>query len=66
MFVYIPRYEYKIEGTYGKGGTSKTSPGEIEVNFISKETTTARDGYILHPAFTFGTEQLSGNLGRKI
>jgi len=60
MFVYVPRYEYKIEGTYGKGGTSATEPGEIEVNFISKETTTASEGYRIHPAFTFGITELSG------
>ena len=64
MFVWIPRYEYKIEGQYGThtNGTAGTKelPGEIKVNFISKETTTASSGYHIHPAFTFGTEQLSG------
>ena len=37
MFVWIPRYEYKIDGTYGKNGTTATSPGEIEINFIDKD-----------------------------
>ena len=60
MFVYIPRYEYKIEGSYGKGGTSANLPGEIEVNFISKTTTTASDGYRIHPAFTFGDKEVAG------
>ena len=60
MFVYIPRYEYKIEGDYGKGGTSADLPGEIEVNFISKTTTTASDGYRIHPAFTFGDKEVAG------
>jgi len=64
MFVYIPRYEYKIEGEYGThvDGTAGTQelPGEIKVNFISKETTTASSTYRIHPAFIFGTEQLSG------
>jgi len=60
MFVWIPRYEYKISGTYGKGGTSAALPGEIEVNFISKTKTTATSGYRIHPAFTFGTTQLQG------
>jgi len=60
MFVYIPRYEYKIDGQYGKGGISAELPGEIEINFINKETTTASEGYHIHPAFTFGTEELSG------
>ena len=60
MFVYIPRYEYKIEGSYGKDGTSADLPGEIEVNFISKITTTASDGYRIHPAFTFGDKEVAG------
>jgi len=60
MFVYVPRYEYKIEGTYGKGGTTAATPGEIEVNFISKDKTTASSGYILHPAFNFGGTELNG------
>ena len=60
MFVWIPRYEYKISGTYGKNGTSATSPGEIEVNFISSSTTTATSGYTIHPAFNFGGTALSG------
>jgi len=64
MFVYVPRYEYKIDGQYGthSDGTEGTqnSPGEVEVNFISKEITTSSSGYILHPAFTFGTTELNG------
>jgi len=60
MLVYIPRYEYKIEGTYGKGGTSASLPGEIEINFISKATTKASEGYRVHPAFTFGDKNLNG------
>jgi len=60
MLVWIPRYEYKIAGTYGKGGTSTSSPGEIEINFISKNATTISSGYRVHPAFTFGSEELNG------
>ena len=60
IFVWIPRFEYKIEGEYGKGGTSKTSPGEIEINFISKTSNGSKEGYRLHPGFTFGNIQLSG------
>ncbi len=63
MFVWIPRYEYKIEGPYGKGGVSAESPGEIDVNFILKDTAykdANSSGYRVHPAFTFGTEELSG------
>ena len=60
MFVWIPRYEYKIEGIYGKGGTSKASPGEIEVNFINKKIKEATTDYRIHPAFNFGGEDISG------
>ena len=59
MLVYIPRYEYKIEGQYGKGGTEEL-PGEIEVKFINNSQTKADGDYILHPAFVFGDKQLSG------
>ena len=64
MFVYIPRYEYKIEGQYGThtDGTVGTAelPGEIKVNFVPKSRTTETSGYIMHPAFTFGSTQQSG------
>jgi len=64
MFVWIPRYEYKIDGTYGvytNGALGTASiPGKIDVNFIGIDRLTASDGYIIHPAFTFGTQQLSG------
>ena len=60
MFVYIPRYEYKIEGEYGKGGTSSALPGEIEVIFVSKSQKEPTSGYTIHPAFTFGEKELDG------
>ncbi len=60
MFVWIPRFEYKIDGPYGKDGIDAANPGEIEVNFINKDKTEANDGYIIHPGFTFGSDTLSG------
>lgn len=60
MFVWIPRYEYKIEGTYGKGGTSANSPGEIEVNFVLNTKSRSSEGYRIHPAFKFGSKELTG------
>lgn len=54
MWVWIPKFEYRIQGSYGLGGTSMQSPGEIEINFVSKETLDASDGFILHPAFCWG------------
>ncbi len=55
MFVWIPRYEYRIEGTYGihTDGTYGTQklPGEIKVNFIGTSKIEASEGYHIHPAF---------------
>ena len=60
MYVWIPRYEYHIEGTYGThlDGTAGTQelPGEIEVKFIPGSQTTADSNYILHPAFTWDND----------
>ncbi|MDD3392386.1 MAG: hypothetical protein PHE54_02495, partial [Bacilli bacterium] len=50
--VWIPRYEYET--------ITSTTATEIKVNFISIDTTEASDNYIIHPAFTFGDEELSG------
>ena len=64
MLVYIPRYEYKIDGKYGKrlDGTEGTAeyPGIIDVNFIPKEKTVPTEGYIIPPGFKFGDKQLNG------
>ncbi len=55
-FVWIPRYEYKID----------SDNHTIDVKFISKSQTTADEGYIIHPAFTNNvdmggwTSELSG------
>ena len=61
MLVWIPRYEYKIEGTYGThpDGTEGTmeEPGEIKVNFLGTNTTTPTNGYRIHPAFEFGNSE---------
>ena len=56
--VWIPRYEYKIDGTHGKGGTNALNPGEIEINFTN--AVTSNPGYIIHPSFVFGIEELIG------
>jgi len=65
MFVWIPRYEYKIDGQYGTHmdktqGTAEL-PGEIEVNFISVDQLepSCKD-YRIHSAFRFGTTELTG------
>ena len=54
MWVWIPRYEYKIPTPHSS--TAQT----ISVNFLNGTSTTATSGYIVHPAFTFGSTQLTG------
>ena len=60
MYVWVPRYEYHIEGTYGThlDGTAgtKTLPGQIEIRFIPRSQTSADSNYILHPAFTWDND----------
>lgn len=51
IFVWVPRYEYKI----ATDGTN-----EVYINFIPIEKTTASSGYILPDAFTFGTTNVDG------
>lgn len=61
MYVWIPRFEYKITVPYGVGiGALATSPGAIEINLVSKTTKKATSGYTIHPAFTYGTKELGG------
>ena len=63
MWVWIPRYEYKFSNmaTGYAGGTAEL-PGAIDINFIDKYVTAPSDAanYKVHPAFTFGTNQLAG------
>ena len=54
MWVWIPRYEYKITTTHSS--TAQT----IAVNFLINTPTTPTSGYIVHPAFTFGSTELTG------
>lgn len=60
MYVWIPKFEYKVSGFGSGSGTSATSPGSIDVNFIAKNTTTPTSGYTIHPAFKFGDRQIGG------
>ena len=68
-WVWIPRYEYKIDSSGIGGDTSKA--GIVHIRFISTATksgtvgyatsangiTTSSDGYIIHPIFTNNVEQ---------
>jgi len=51
MFVWIPRYEYKL---------SSDGSNEVFINFISDDITVSTDGYYIPPAFTFGSSDLKG------
>ena len=63
MWVWIPRYEYKFSNmATGYAGGTAAQPGAIGINFITKDVTTPSGAanYKVHPAFTFGTDQLAG------
>ena len=74
-YVWIPRYAYKIdksvsyEGrsvTYENGVTSTSISYKIDVKFIGTDVTSENvsekvgSGYIVHPAFTFENQPLTG------
>ncbi len=58
MWVWIPKYEYDYQALQNLG----TTPGEIDVKFIdiTRTNETEKDKYKVHPAFTFGEEELTG------
>ncbi len=69
MYVWIPRYSYTIQGNYGKNGTNADNPGEIDIQFVSKDTKdsgTAKysdekpSGWYTPDAFVLGGQNLAG------
>lgn len=65
MYVWIPRYQYKIAGSYGQeypsgsGAPSASAPGMINVKFVS--TISSPDsGYHIPSAFKLGSSTLKG------
>ncbi len=54
MWVWIPRYEYKIPTPHSNIAQT------ILVNFLIDKQTTSTSEYKVHPAFTFGTTELTG------
>lgn len=72
MFVWIPRYEYKInyytDDTKTTSSETQTVYGTIDINFIATDITTPTTGYTIHPAFTDGTSNgfLNGEWDSKI
>ncbi|HCC07469.1 MAG TPA: hypothetical protein DEP72_04855 [Clostridiales bacterium] len=58
MFVWIPRYTYKISGDET---TTDNTDDKIEIKYSSGTTDDTVDGtYKVHPAFNFGDTQLTG------
>ncbi len=64
-YVWIPRYAYKIDNSVTYTSQSGTSH-KIEVQFIGTNVTSSNvgtevgEGWIVHPAFTFGGKELTG------
>ena len=59
-YVWIPRYSYQLFNV----NSESMNPIEIQVEFDSKDTTkstgSTNGSWLTHPAFTFGTDELSG------
>lgn len=69
IYVWIPRYSYKIVSGYHKAVKSWNSDfvdgtedeiGKIEIKFSDGVKDDTLDGFRLHPAFTFGEDELLG------
>ena len=62
MYVWVPKFEYNYKNLETElTEEEKLTPPIIDVNFIASEATTpSSSDYIIHPAFTFGTEKKSG------
>ena len=59
MWVWIPRYEYNYTNM-DTIGQDTNKPGAIGINFINGTSNQANDNYMIHPAFTFGDDKLTG------
>ncbi len=59
MWVWIPRYEYDSVSII-TAGTNKETPGAIDIKFLNGTSGSDGESYKLHPAFTFGEEELEG------
>ncbi len=57
MWVWIPRYSYKI---YSLSNGGEQNVGKVDINFSEKLSEKTDDGFIQHKAFEFGNTQLSG------
>jgi hypothetical protein len=55
MFVWIPRYIYKITS-----GLHSSTTGKIGIKWSNNTQDNTSDGYAMHPAFNFGGQELKG------
>ena len=60
MYVWIPRYRYKLFNVNGSNTNSQMIEVEFEDSTTSKSNGTQNGEWLTHPAFTFGTTELSG------
>ncbi len=54
MWVWIPRYAYKIENSHSD------SEQQISIKFLQGTENVVETGYIVHPAFKYGKTELTG------
>ena len=65
LYVWIPRYTYKIASGEHSSGNSwnilgSAGSNKIEIKFSNGTTDDTANSYKKHPAFTFGTDELKG------
>ena len=60
MYVWVPRYKYKLFNVSGSNSSPQMIEVEFESNTTSKSNGTQNGEWLTHPAFTFGTTELNG------
>ena len=60
MYVWIPRYKYKLFNASGSSISAKMIEVEFESANTAKSSGTQNNEWLTHPAFTFGTTELNG------
>ena len=60
MYVWVPRYKYKLFNVSGSSISAKMIEVEFESANTAKSSGTQNNEWLTHPAFTFGTTELNG------
>ena len=60
MYVWVPRYKYKLFNASGSSISAKMIEVEFESANTAKSSGTQNNEWLTHPAFTFGTTELNG------